>query len=109
MTDIATCYQGRDNTFTLVLKKNDVTLTPEEMDVITKFEIHFRRSYYNSVTTPAAFIKNREAGSVTIKPQALGLIASEDIIELIIYDAGDYTHGLVWGTFQLIIKEDALP
>jgi len=105
--DTAICYKDRDNSFFLTLKKNNVVLSETDMGAITKFEIKFNGAYYDSDTTPAGFTRNDAAGTVQIKPFELDLSVSNDVVELIVYDTGDYTHGLVWDQFRLSIKSDA--
>ena len=106
----ATIYEDRDNSFTVILKKNDELLTTDEMTAITKFEIKYRDAYYNSVDNPSAFTINLTESSVTIKPYELRLTQSSetgDLVEFIVYDSFEYTHGLVWDQFTLIVKSDA--
>ena len=103
----AIIYEDRDNSVILTLKKNDVTLTSNEMVAITKYEIRYKGVYYDSDTYPNAFEADNANGTIEIKPYDLGLEAGSDQGELIIYDAGDYTHGLVWEQFKLKVKADA--
>lgn len=110
MTETATIYEDRDNSFSLTLKKNGVALDSDEMSAITKFEIKYRDTYYNSEDSPTAFVIDTANSTVTIKPWILNLPASSekgDTVEFIVYDAIDYTHGLVWSQFTLIVKSDA--
>ena len=105
--ETATCYVERDNSFTITMQKNGTTLTESEMGVITKYEIIYNGAYYDSVAESTAFTITNASGTVKIMPYALGLTSSCDRVELIIYDAVDNTHGLVWDQFKLIMKSDA--
>ncbi len=102
-------YKDRDNSFTLTLEKNGTTLTRTEMDAITRVEIKYNGTYYNSVDNAPGFLKDAANGQITIKPYELSLDASRDTVELIVYDAGNYTHGLVWTQFRLVVSNEALP
>lgn len=102
----ATCYEDRDNSFVLTIKKNDVTLTESEMLAVTKFEIKFDGVYYNTVANPTGFVINNVAGTLKVKPYELVLGATIDNVELILYTA-ETPHGLVWENFELIMKDDA--
>jgi len=106
----ATIYKDRANGFILLLKKDNVLLTSEEMAVITKYEIKYKDVYYDSDTYPDSFVADNNAASVTVKPEPFSLPASSkkgDTVELIIYDDADNVAGLVWGQFTLIVKPDA--
>ena len=105
--ETAICYAERDNSFTITMKKNGTTLTAVEMGVITKFEIIYNGAYYDSVGDPTGFDVTDAAGTVKVMPYALGLTTSSDKVELIVYDAVDNTHGLVWDQFKLVMKGDA--
>ena len=102
----ATVYEDRDNTFTITVKKNGVVLTENEFNAITKFEIKVAGSYYNSADTPAGFVKTASAAQVKIKPKALGLAAATapEVVEFIVYDGGEYSNGVVWARFRLMIS-----
>lgn len=101
--EIAKCYVDRDNSFCVYFKRNGVLLTEVEMAAITKFEIKHNGTYYNSDDYPSAFTAYNASGYVKIKPYVLGLDVSVDDVEIILYDAGDHPHGLMWSTFQLIM------
>lgn len=102
----AICYESRDNSFTLTIKKNNVTLTESEMLAVTKFEIKFDGIYYNTVANPTGFVVDNTAGTLKVKPYELGFVSTTDIVELILYDT-EHPHGLVWETFELVMKDDA--
>jgi len=106
--ETAICYEDRDNFFSVILKKNSVTLTEEEMLAITKFEIQYAGVYYDSDTYPDAFDRDNVNGTLTVRPYELGLTVGSDKVELIIYDAGDYSHGLLWDQIKLKMKGDAV-
>lgn len=110
MTETATIYKDRDNSFTITMQRDSLNLTESEMDVITKYEIRYKDAYYDSDTYASAFDVSSVNASVTIKPHAFGLAGSSsrgDLVEFIIYDAGDYTNGLMWSQFYLVVKSDA--
>ena len=105
-----TVYSQRDNSFYLILRKDGKLLTTLEMDSIIKYEIHYNGSYYNSIDHAAAFVADTSNSKVLIKPYSLGLAVSEDEkVEFLIYDAADYSHGVVWDTFKLTVLNDAIP
>ena len=104
----AICYRDRDNTFWVVLYRNSVILSAIEMAVITKFEIKHEGVYYDSVSNPTGFTRDDANGRVKILPFELDLPVSKDLVEFIIYDAGDHTNGLYWTTFELSIRGDVL-
>ena len=66
--DKAITHFDRDNDFTVTLKKNGTTLTALEMGDITKFEIKYSGSYYNSVDNPTGFTITDATGSILVKP-----------------------------------------
>ena len=101
-------YRDRDNTFWIVFYKNNVILTPAEMAVITKIEIKHKGVYYNSISSPTGFVRDDANGKVKVKPYELDLAVSRDDIEVLIYDAGDHTHGLFWDVFNLLVRSDVL-
>ena len=106
----ATIYEDRDNPFTIVLSKNGAVLTELEMQAITKWEIRYDDVYYNSDDYPSAFVANETESSLEIFPYAFGLESSVklgEVVEFIIYDAVNFTNGLVWDQFVLIVKADA--
>ena len=110
MSGIATIYIDRDNSFTMTLKKNDINLTENEMNAITKFEIKYLGKCYNSVDNAAAFVVTPASATVKVKPYVLDLGVSPktgDWVEVILYDLVDYTHGIMWDQFSLINKIDA--
>lgn len=105
----AITYKDRDNSFILTIKKNGVTLTEAEMSSITKFEIKYNGSYYNSTDDPGGFDITNSAGTVEIFPNEFDLaVSSGDIVEIIVYDI-EYTDGFVWDQFILEIKNVAIP
>jgi hypothetical protein len=106
--DIATVYVDRDNTFTMTLKKNDISLTEEEMNAITKVEIKYQGTYYNSIDNAAGFDITVATAKVKITPKALLLAESitGELVEVIIYDSAS-TNGIVWDQFTLVNKNDA--
>lgn len=108
--ETATIYENRDNPFTLILKKNGSILTESEMAAITKWEIRYDDVYYDSDDYPNAFVPDNTTSSVEIKPYDFDLAESHtmgEITEFIVYDAADFTNGLVWDQFLLIVKPDA--
>ena len=106
----AYCYVDRDNSFLITLKKDKINLTVAEMNSISKVEIKFDGKYYDSATYPACFEKDADTASYRVKPNAFGLpvMNKGDVVEFIVYDAGDYINGIVWGQFLLIMKGDAV-
>jgi len=102
------CYKDRNNTFWIKLYKDNIILTPAEMAVITKFEIKHQGTYYNSTDNPTGFTRDDANGRVKIKPFELDLPTSKDLVEFLVYDAGDNTNGLYWTTFELSIRNDVL-
>ena len=111
MAESAITYSLRDNTFTVTLKLNNVALSEAVMTAITKYEIKYKGVYYNSVDNADGFVVDNTAATVVIKPYELVLpVGTDTKVEFIVYDAADYTHGIVWGTpFKLQIKKDAIP
>lgn len=110
VTETATIFEDRTNSFDLILQKNAVNLTVGEMDAITKYELRYDDTYYDSTTYPNAFSAVSATATLTIFPYDLGLGTSGkrgEVVELIIYDAGDNVEGLVWDQFALIVKADA--
>ena len=108
--ETATVYEDRDNGFTLTLKKNTIILTEAEMSAIVKYELRYSDAYYDSDTYSSSFSADNATAVLTINPFAFGLTESSrrgDLVELIIYDAADYTNGLVWDQFYLVVKADA--
>ena len=105
----ASCYVDRDNSFLVTLKKDKINLTADVMNSITKVEIKFDGKYYDSATYPACFVKDIDNASFRVKPNGFGLpvMNKGDVVEFIVYDTGDYTNGVVWGEFLLIMKGDA--
>ena len=109
VSETATIYEDRDNSFTLTLKKNGTTLTSAEMAAITKYEIRYSDTYYDSDTYASAFVADNSDGTVIVYPYSFGLAASVksgEVVEFIVYDATN-TNGLVWDQFILIVKDDA--
>jgi len=105
----AITYNGRDNSFTLTFEKNGTTLTETEMNTITKFEIKFNGSYYNSTDNASGFDVTAASGAVEIFPNELDLaVSSGDVVEVIVYD-DSHDDGLVWDRIILEIKNDAIP
>ncbi len=108
--DKATIYQDRDNEFSVILKKNGVILTPEEMAGISDYEIRYKGTYYKkSDGYDNSFDVDNSTATITIKPAAFGLVASKrgDVVEFIIYDVTNYPNGLVWNQLKLVVKKDA--
>jgi len=104
-------YKGRDNSFTLEFTKDKVTLTPVEMGVITKFEIQYNGTYYNSIDNPTGFEITAATGKVKILPNKLDLAVSSgsgDITEVIVYDDVN-TAGLLWAQIMVKVKHTAIP
>jgi|SaaInlLV_10m_DNA_2_1039722.scaffolds.fasta_scaffold97073_1 hypothetical protein len=107
----AIIYEDRSNPILITLVKNGVTLPELDMNNITKYEIKYQDTYYDSDTYPLAFVDDAPNGQVTIKPYSLGLAASRkkgDLVEFIVYDAADNVGGLLWSQFTLIVKDDAV-
>lgn len=104
----AICYKHRNNTLWVKLYRNGVVLTAVEMAAITKFEILHQGVYYNSVDNPTGFTRDDANGRFKVKPFELGLPISKDLVEVILYDAGDNTNGLYWDTFELSIRGDVV-
>ena len=103
-------YEDRSNPFVITLTKNNTTLTEQEMTNLTKFEIRYQDTYYDSADFPLAFVRDDIKGQVEIKPFTLGLAASTkkgDLVEFIVYDNDDHVAGLLWSQFTLIVKNDA--
>jgi hypothetical protein len=100
-----TIYLNRDNKFSLLLKSNDVV---EDLSTVTKVEILHLENYYNSDNFASAFdYSTRATGGIIIFDLAsiASLEAGRDQnAELIIYDATN-PEGIIWGTFDLDIKE----
>ncbi len=110
VSETATIYEDRTNPFFITLEKNDVALSESDMVAITKYEIRYDDTYYDSDDYPDAFSVDNATATVTVKPYALGLASSPkrgEVVEIIIYDTGDNANGLVWDQFALIVKEDA--
>jgi len=101
------CYKDRDNSFLITLTKNGVTLSPTEMSAITKFEIKHKGIFYNSIDNPSGFVRDNTNGTVQIKPYELGFDVSIDRVEFIVYDSGDFIHGLLWSVFVLKVSGEA--
>lgn len=103
----AVTYKDRDNVYYIKLKKNGALLTALEMAAITKFEIKFAGTYYNSVDNPTGFDITDATATIKILPNKLELPASDgDIVEVIVYDMAN-TSGVVWEQHILEIKDDA--
>jgi len=106
--EYAIVHEDRDNSFTVTLKKNSVALTQTEMEAITKFEIKYNGTYYNSVDNSDGFEIVNATAKVTVKPYELGLESGDtDTVEFIVYDNGDYTNGLLWDRFKLKVSDYA--
>ncbi len=112
----ATLYVDRTNPFTLTFTKNGINLTPDEMNAITKFELRYKNLtesvglYYDSVTFPNSFVVDADNAKVLIKPIDFIWGASTkkgDIVEVLVYDAGDNLDGLLWTQITIIVKSDA--
>jgi len=106
MSQAVTMYEDRDNSFDIVLSKNNVLLTESEMSLITKFEIKFNGSYYNSVDNPTGFVLNAAESSYTVKIVNLSLTASTDKVTEVIVYTSVYTNGMRWDSFDLTINGD---
>lgn len=104
----AICFESRNNSFWVELYKDNVILTAVEMAVITNFEIKHKGLYYNLVDYPTGFTRDNANGRFKVKPFELGLATSKDLVEVIIYDAGDNSEGLYWDTIELSIRNDVL-
>lgn len=100
-----TIYVDRDNKFSLLLKADDVVV---DLSTVTKVELLFSESYYNSTHWPDAFdYATRATGGIIIFDLAAitSLEAGRDKkAELIIYDDTN-ADGIVWGQIDLVIKE----
>jgi len=105
----ATIYKDRDNPFSVILKKNGINFTEDEMAALVKFEIRYKNAYYNSDDYPDSFEAVDATATLTIKPEAFDLSVSlmGDVVELIAYDELNYLNGLVCGQFRLFVKKDA--
>ena len=103
-----TVYRDRDNSFTLTLTKNGNTLSEANMDAITKFELKHNGSYYNSNDYPDGFVPDNANGQVLIVPNEFGLAAKTDTTEFLVYDGGNYSNGIVWAQFTLVVSGEAL-
>jgi hypothetical protein len=100
-----TIYVDRENKFDLLLKLDG---SAANLTDINKVEILFQESYYDSDNFPDAFDYATQAtgGIITFD---LASIASfeggrDKKTELILYDNTN-PDGIVWGTFDLIVKE----
>ena len=110
MTTKAIIYEDRSNFILITLMKNGTVLPESDMNNLTKFELRYQDTYYNSVDYPLAFVADSPNGQITIKPYSLGLAASGhkgELVEFIVYDAADHISGMVWSQFTLIVKSDA--
>lgn len=105
--ELAVTYKDRDNSFIVTLKLNGSVLPEAQMSAISRFEVKYGGTYYNSDDYPSCFSRSDSSGQVTIKPYGFGLEAGSDLTEFIVYDEGDYQHGLVWDQFKWLNKNDA--
>lgn len=108
--DTVYAYKDRDNSFWIVFKRNNVTLTAIEMATITNIAIRYKDVYYSLAENPTGFTRDDANGRFKILPYNLDLPVGRDIVEVILYDASDNVHGLVWDSFELVVfKNVALP
>lgn len=102
-------YLGRDNTFSLALYADGVVLTDEQMDSITKVQLHVDSAVVEvlSATRTTGYIKWRftgarpgemlfDLGAVTALAQVSGLKRGY----LVVFDASNTT-GIVWSHFPI--------
>lgn len=104
-------WMDRDNAHYLPIAVNGVTLTSDEIDSLTKVEVHVADTYYDSETHPECFdlLTKSDEGKIGIKAGLLPIDAStvvRDIVELIIYDA-THTNGLLVSQFLLLTNTEA--
>jgi len=104
MSQAVTMYEDRDNSFDIVLSKNNALLTEVEMNSITKFEIKFNGSYYNSIDNPTGFVLNATESSYTVSIVDLSLTAAVDMVTEVIIYTSVYTNGTRWDSFDLTIS-----
>lgn len=102
-----TIYTNRDNTFELLLKADGVAVNLATAEP-TKIEILFLGNYYNSDEFPNAFDWTTQGASGIISFDLASITTLEagrdKNAELIVYD-GTNPDGIVWGTFDLLVKE----
>lgn len=99
-------YKGRDNSIKFQLDVNGVPLTATEIADITKVELYFGGTYYES-DTDFPMTKDGPNGSIEL---AVGTLpeGKDKKTELIVYDSIN-TNGIVWTQFSLTISGDATP
>jgi len=108
MSSRISIYYGRDNPFEVLLTHLDTgeKLTAAEMATITKYELKYKGTYYNSIAYPAAFSADGATAIITIIPSTLELPIGSDLTEFIIYSA-TYPNGFVCNVFQLAVLKTA--
>lgn len=109
MQKVRAVYEGRDNPFSITIKKNGVALSEQDMQAISKLELRVAGSYYNSQDNPDGFERDDTTATFKVLPWALGLTKGRDIVEVLIYDNGDFQHGFVVEKFILNISGEAIP
>jgi hypothetical protein len=102
-----TIYIDRDNKFDLLLKIDDVVA---DLSNVTKIGLLFQENYYHSDNWPDAFDYSTQATAGIITFDMASLPATsfpagrDKKTELIVYDSTN-PQGIVWGTFDLHVKE----
>lgn len=109
MQKVRAVYEGRDNPFAITLKKNGVVLSEQDMQAISKLELRVGGVYYNSQDNSDGFTRDDATATFKVLPRILGLTKGRDIVEVIIYDNGDFRHGFVVEKFILDISGEAVP
>ena len=109
MQKIRAVYEGRDNPFSITIKKNGIALSEQDMQAITKIELRIGGAYYNSQDNPDGFERDDITATFKVLPRVLGLTKGRDIVEVLIYDNGDFQHGFVVEKFILDVSGEAVP
>ena len=109
-TDFGIIWNARNNAIRLELTKDDTVLTQTEIEAITKAEIKFNNTYYDSDTYASSWdlVTYKADGQIEFSFGLLGLTASTDRkAELIIYDAAN-TNGIVWTQGKIKVTDEAI-
>lgn len=109
-----TFYADRDNEreITMQMRDDDTDelrdLTEAEMSAITKVEIHYDDTYYDSDTYASGFDWTTYASSakLVLKLGNILPVGRDRKAELIIYDA-IHTNGIVWDQMDIKVSDEA--
>lgn len=101
-------WKDRANPIFIQLTQGGVALESDDIDLITKAELHYKGGYYSSTDYPDYFDLStyKADGKIVIKPGLLPLTVGNDAAELIIYDATN-TEGLFWMQIATQVRDDA--